>query len=99
MVAPTQTSSMSIPETSKTLGFIVDECLPLRAVNLEFHDSSYESITLNPTKLTNEILRNCKKVLSTSFTNLPRLKLNNLNTQSASPINTSSYRHKNTLTS
>jgi len=85
MKTPAQTSSMSILETSKTLGFIVDECLPLRAVNFEFHNPSYESITLNPAKLTNEILRNGKSVVL-GILNLPRLKFDNFDTQAASPI-------------
>ena len=85
MSCPPYTPRNSTHGTSKTLELIVDEYLPLRAVNFEFHNSSNESITLNPTKLTNKILRNSKSVVL-GILNLPRLKFDNLNTQAASPI-------------
>ncbi len=74
-----------LQDHSKTLGLIVDECFSFSAINYYFHNPSNESITLNPTKLSNKVLRNCEGVVLSSL-NLPSLKLNNLNTQVASPI-------------
>jgi len=92
VAAPARVPCSELLNNQKTLGLIVDEYLPLRAVNLEFHDPSNESITLNPTKLSNEILRNREGVVL-SIPNLPRLKLNNLNTQAVPQIKNTDTRN------
>lgn len=67
-------------KNTRDLGLIVDECLPLNAVDLEFHNPNDECFTLTPAKKFYKFLRNAYEVVVAPTLILPSLKLNDIHT-------------------